>query len=433
MPELVSANKRTGVTRNQVLFVLFCAYVFFAPFEDLLEYLYGIKTIFKPYRLFGILILLFGFFYDFKRKPFFVFKPDILVVLFQGYGVFYTFLLFNLGFHISFGSFLNSQIQMTFLTLIFLTFKRLDLTYKQINRILAFMCAGIIINGLIILVDFYILQISSREKGLSDNPNYAAYGMAIATVFLTYLLMKNRFSLLKLKNLFYFGLVGVMFFTILATGSRGGFILFAFCMFLMTIVLSDTQTKVRLIPIFGAVLLVVLFNTNFQALTEETTTFNRLQGATQDIRVPLAKAGFAAFVDTYGMGLGVSQMLDRGTFAYYIGPVDRNLVYAIEVRDKGLSLHNMYIEVAVETGVIGIGLWTYFLFLTAKFQWDKFRLNDKNRPFHRMLFVCIVGLLLFAMTGKGLLGALFWFVITVCSKEYYDEEDLYPDQEIISE
>ncbi|MBR9921783.1 MAG: hypothetical protein GYB31_13165 [Bacteroidetes bacterium] len=418
MPEAkhIPLIKETG--ENNWFFLLFCCYVFLAPFEDLLEYLYGIKTVFKPYRLFGIIILLTGFFKDFSKKPFFVFKYDLYITLFLVYGIVYTIFLYSIGNSIGFGNFVSTQLQTVFLFLILLTFKRMDFTYRQMQIILWCMVAGIFINSLIIVLDFYVLHLSSREKGLSDNPNYAAYGMVIAANYLLYHVMKNKFKIFSVKNLIFIAMIIILFFTILATGSRGGFLLFLGSFFLMLFVLSSTKAKRQMLPMVGVLLLLLVNTPQFQTLTSKATTFNRLKGATQDIRIPLAQAGFNAIEDSGGMGVGVAQMLHRPTFAKYIAPVDRNLVYAIEVRDKGLSLHNLYIEVMAETGFIGLGLMLFYFYQIFKFQWQNFRRNLAYQGFHQFALVSFICLLVFGIGGKGLLGALFWFVITYCSKVF---------------
>jgi O-antigen ligase len=422
MPTATATNNKKTFDRNQLLYVLLCCYVFFVPFEDLLEYLYGIDTIFKPYRLFGLLILAFGFFHKFREKPFFVYKPDKIVTFFLFYGVMYTIVLYLIGKPIAFGSFISSNIQILFLFLIFLTFKRVDLTYRQLETILMWLVAGIIINGLIIVMDFYVLQISTREKGLSNNPNYAAFGLVIATAFLVYRLLKNQFRIFHLKNVFYFACITAAFFSILATGSRSGFLLLMGSLGLHLVILTNNKIKIQLIPLAVIILAIVLQNAKFNELTESSATFSRLEHATEDIRVPLAKAGFIAIKDSKGMGVGVSQMLNRATFIKYMNQVDRNLVFITEERNKGLGLHNLYIEVAVETGFIGLSLWLLYIFIITKNQWKEFRRGGKHQSTHRFLLVAFICLTVYCLGGKGILGALFWFIIALASRTYRDDE-----------
>ena len=64
------------ITYNKILLFLVYIYVFLAPFEDILLFLYNIDTVFKPYRIVGLVILIMGFFYRYPKKPLVVFGGE---------------------------------------------------------------------------------------------------------------------------------------------------------------------------------------------------------------------------------------------------------------------------------------------------------------------------------------------------------------------
>ena len=423
--------KESSYIDKLLLLLLYC-YVFLAPFEDLLDYLYGIDTIFKPYRVAGLGILILGFFRYWREKPFFVFPPDKILALFLGYGVLYTLILYGLGKQVSIGQFLNTTIQISFLFLIYLTLKRMDIPYRLVPRIAGIMSLGIAINAFIIALDFYILQLSSREKGLSDNSNYAAFGMAVAASYYLWKIIQNRYNLFKLSSWIYSVMIAFLFLAILATGSRTGFLLFGIGALVLMFGLQSGVARFRMVPYLAVVLAILLSSSAFRQMISTTTTFNRLEHATEDVRVPLAKAGVEALWQSKFMGIGVAQMMDQKNFKKFMAPVDERLVRAIEKRKKGLGLHNMYLELTVESGIIGISLFFFFLYRVLRYQFRMIRTastapaDGKNGPspraIHKMLFTFFLLALLMGLTGKGILGALFWFMYFLASTYFVDEE-----------
>ena len=408
---------------NQILIFLLYGYVFLAPFEDILEFLYGIDTVLKPYRVFGILLLLIGFFYRFPKKPLVAVQIDWLIVAHMAYAALYTYFLYAIGKNVNLGIFLNTMIQMFFLMLIHLTVKRIDLTYKHFHWIMFFLTLGLIINAGVIVTDFYIFKLSTREKGLSDNSNYAALSMVLAALYYLFLLVREKMNLFRLRNFFFLAIVIYFFFGILATGSRTGFILLTFCSFLFLVVFSNLQVRIRLVPLAVIGLIIIFLTPVFSNITEDVATFNRLTQATEDVRVPLAKAGFNAIKDTWGMGIGIAQMIDAQNFNKYIGPVDKAFLSVVDNRGKGLGLHNMYIEMVVEVGIIGSFI--FFLFLVYIFVFQLRRLNYKPRRLeHILLLTMFIAGAITGLSGKGLLGAIFWLIYTLCSYPFKEEPAL---------
>ncbi|MEM1217366.1 MAG: O-antigen ligase family protein [Bacteroidota bacterium] len=405
---------------NQILIFLLYGYVFLAPFEDILEFLYGIDTVLKPYRVFGIFMLLLGFFYRFPKKPLVAVQIDWLIVIHMVYAALFTYFLYAIGKNVNLGIFLNTMIQMFFLLLIHLTVKRIDLTYKHLHWIMFFLTLGLIINAGVIITDFYIFKLSTREKGLSDNSNYAALSMVLAALYYLFLLVREKMNLFRLKNLFFLAVVIYFFFGILATGSRTGFILLTFCSFLFLVVFSNLRVRIRLVPLVVIGIVIIFLTPIFSNITENVATFNRLTQATEDVRVPLAKAGFNAIKDTWGMGIGIAQMIDAQNFNKYIGPVDKAFLSLVDNRGKGLGLHNMYIEMVVEVGFIGS--FFFFLFLVYIFVFQLRRLNYKpRRQEHILLLTMFIAGSITGLSGKGLLGAIFWLIYTLCSYPFKEE------------
>lgn len=409
-------------SRNTVLILLLYLYLFLAPFEDLLEYLYGIETMLKPYRVVGIVILLIGFFAN-LRKGFFVFKADKILLLFFGYGVAYTLILLFWGARVNMSQFLNTVIQMTFLILIYLTVKRLDINYRQFHWMMACMTAGLLINGGIIVADFYVFSLSTREKGLTDNANAAAFNMSIAIIYLVYWLRHGNFRLIGLRSILIWGMIIFFILALLATGSRSGLLILIVCSFLYTIVFTSWVSRIKIILTTTVITAFLLLTTDIvkQAGTS-VTTFNRLTMVDEDIRVVLWEAGLHAIPGTRFMGMGIAQMHDPKNLKKYLAMVNPSLAAMLDKRDKGLAMHNLYLDLAVEVGLIGLAMFLLFVWYVVKFQFNLLR-TSKYRDVHQLTFVMLLGLLMLGMTAKGLLSSIFWYIVMINSMFFTD-----PDQ-----
>ena len=106
---------------NTFLVRILYLYVFLTPFERILEILFDIDTYFKPYRIAGLLLLAFGFFFRVRKRGFFVFKPDRILYAMFGFGIIYTLIIWLLGSPVKIGGFINSTMQMVFFLLILVT------------------------------------------------------------------------------------------------------------------------------------------------------------------------------------------------------------------------------------------------------------------------------------------------------------------------
>ncbi|MCB0619042.1 MAG: O-antigen ligase family protein [Saprospiraceae bacterium] len=416
------------ISLNKILLYILYVYVFLTPFERILEFLYGIDTYFKPYRIAGILLLLLGFFYNIRRKGFFAFPPDRLLYIMFGYGITYTIVLYLMGKHVNLGGFANSTTQIVFFLLIHVTIKRINLTYRHMYKILNVLAAGVLINTAIVVSDFYLFQLASRVQGMTDNSNYAAVQMCMVALYFIFLILKNKFRLFDLHNLFYLAAAGFLFFGILATGSRTGLGIIVLCTAFLLVVMTDWSTKVRLVPFGLAVIAFVLVNSKLVDLASEASTFNRLQGVETDVRIPLWTAGKNAIIDTWGMGVGMAQIVyNKANFKKYMMPVDPNIANMVDSRGKALGLHSMYMEIMVEMGLIAMAIYLLYLFYLLRYQYRMYRLSGRRQE-HTLLIILLSTVLLMGFTGKGIMSALFWFMYTIAGIYFIEDEPTSPEK-----
>jgi O-antigen ligase len=409
---------------NTFLIRILYLYVFLTPFERILEILYDIDTYFKPYRIAGLLLLAFGFFFRVRKRGFFVFKPDRILYAMFGFGIIYTLIIWLLGSPVKMGGFINSTLQMVFFLLILVTIKRLDLTYKHFYGLLTIYSIGELINAGIIVSDFYIFNLSSRVQGLTDNSNYAAVQMVTVALYFLYLLQRNKFRF-NLKNLLYSLGIGFMFFAILATGSRTGLVLIVGCSGLYLLLLTDLATKLRLIPFAAVIAAIVIYNSSLTTIASSASTFNRLEGVETDIRIPLWQAGTEAVLDNWFLGIGMAQIVyNKDNFRKYMMIIDPNLAKMVDSRDKALSLHSTYLEVLVEMGLIGLLI--YFMYIYYLFKYQIRMLKGPRRSEHLLIIMLFGTMLLMGFTGQAMYASLYWFMHTLAGIYFKEEPDNIP-------
>jgi O-antigen ligase len=339
-----------------------------------------------------------------------------------GYGIFYTFFLYFMGANVNISGFFLSTSQIVFFLLIHVTIKRMDLTYKEYYGILNVLAAGVLLNSLIVILDFYVFHVGSRIAGMADNTNYTAVQMCFIAFYFEYLLIRNKLRL-NLRSLLYILGVAYLFFGILATGSRTGLIIFVVNSALLFIFFSGWSVRLKLIPATAVALAILLSVPAIREIALEASTFNRMKAAEQDVRIPLWKAGINALTDTYFMGVGMAQIVyNKKNFKKYMMPVNPEIAKMVDSRKtKAMGLHSLYMELLAETGVISLFLFLLYMYYLFRYQIRMFR-KSFRRDEHMLIIVLLVSGLLMGITGKGLLSALFWFLFTFAGI-YFREND----------
>jgi O-antigen ligase len=183
-----------------------------------------------------------------------------------------------------------------------------------------------------------------RAMGLFINPNAAGAFLSFAAAVCA------RGAKRPLRIFFYIvALIGI-----LATVSRGSLILWAMAVLLTElIIVKDMKITVNLVPIIsGGLLLLAIF-----AIAQNTTIDSlRFLNLSNDTATRLTTLGDASATErTELMRYAWSQFLAKPIFGMGIGH-DYNWA-------PGLPVHNTYLQMLVEHGVIGL-LW-FFLFVFA--------------------------------------------------------------------
>jgi O-antigen ligase len=233
--------------------------------------------------------------------------------------------------------------------------------------------------------DFFGVTIEKgipRMIGLNNDPNICALAMLI--MFFYFLYQKGLLA----KVLMLFSGAAVIL-----TLSRGGFIAILAGLF-ATFIIAEAKSKFKIIAFFSGIVflavLVISSNYEFFSLFIE----KRINGI---------ESGGGRF-EVWGNALELfykKPLFGYGIFSF----VDlSNNVYGI-----AKYAHNTYLEVLVETGLVGFVIFLFFICITIVTSYK----NSLNLPHARFLFplnvsffVCIIGLSMYINT-------IFWFLLLI--------------------
>jgi len=408
-----------SIDLDKVLFTLFCVYAFSMPFELILEVLFGIDTIFKPFRVislliigvYGIKVLRQGMSLDVRNNAdwllYGVFIYGILISLFRMIGG-----VFNMGL------FMNDLFQSGLYVMTFFIYKTLLLTKEQALIIIYFFIAGLLVNSSYSFFEFLLYY--DRQAGFTDNPNYVAFGLVAGT---TFLLLKTNYKT-KLFHHFIFAIfILFMIYMFGIAGSRTGLIMFIVANFF---VIFFANIKRKVVIFFISLLVSILLFSN--QLTSSSMGFrvpliervlNNIHTEGRDIRFTVWEGVFKILEDRGYAGIGIGQY--KANFAQYYSEVPDKLILEIVNRGYFLSTHNDYLAILTDYGLPSLVLYVAFLFFTLMKGIKKLNYpsgNDNEKllaQFNFSFFICII---IFGIAAENFQHQLYWFFLMFTTKYY---------------
>lgn len=196
---------------------------------------------------------------------------------------------------------------------------------------------------------------SIRVSGDFKNPAHACLSMLVATLVIIVLLrgmVAHRRSLIRKVLVISFGAALVLFelYVSSLTGSRAGAFVFAFG----SVVYLAVVGRRRLALAGGVIALVLaLLLTQLDAwpkAPQGNILVERVESKGLDVdRLYLWRSGLDAYLDSYGLGLGLAQYrsVHKQYFAPYSGIGDERML------KYDLSLHSDFVSALVEFGIFG--------------------------------------------------------------------------------
>ncbi len=391
-------------------------YVFLIPFEHILEHFFGIDTIFKPYRTFGMIFIIFSFLYIITRnKKIVIKKIDIPL-----YGVYVIILLvsfFQMFFGVfSMALFLNAINQVSLYILIFFCMKNFDWTFKEIIKILISVSIGITINNIYTI--YTLVEIGSlaalltRSPGFMDNSN----GFALANCIVIIVCI---FGMLKLKNRIYpiliFPFLLLSLVCIPLSGSRTAVLIIGMIFLMVFLFYFNFRSKLITIGVTGLILISVFSSSQMSMLfystsiVERATNVEHTGGFQRDVRLYIWEAGISAGKDYSFMGLGLAQFLNYDNFKKYMLDINPFLAN----RGTGLGLHNDYLNVLIEGGGVAFIMFIFFwgkVFLQTLLRNLRKKVHKNDKILSQIQLLLFFSLSLFGCFTVTQLSPLNWLM-----------------------
>jgi O-antigen ligase len=193
--------------------------------------------------------------------------------------------------------------------------------------------------------------VTGRESGPESDPNFWARSLLLFLPLGLSLLATSARG--RSRGVFWAACVGIMFFGLLLTGSRGGLIAAGVFIVVWLILAGSVQRRLLLVTplIFGVLFAVPGIGSRLGTLAElkqsNAATFDpSLAG-----RVATQHAGLRMVSDHPVLGVGAANY-EKVVISYA-----REAGYALAVP---LAAHNLYLQMAAEGGVIGFAGWVLF-------------------------------------------------------------------------
>ena len=403
------------ISFDKIILRLLCWYAFFIPLEQILEVLFNIDTIFKPYRILAILILIvFGIKSWYRWDENKDLKCDFfLYMIFLYGGIITMYSMITTNFHL--GYFYNDTFQFGLYLGVFIVLKHSSFSMENVFSVIKSLAYGITANALYILYNFFILNIKVvRSSGFMDNPNYLA--LSIVVLVLLMITYRASFSGFYKKMLWWIVLMACSYLFIVA-GSRSG-LLVLLLSGVVVFYFSNFKQKF-VIVLFGAIIFFFIGFLKGESAEDigSLALLNRInKNSKDDPRLPAWRGAVKSAQATHFMGTGIGQFKARFHEFYY--QENNDLIRRMLIRGYFLSPHSDYFALLAIYGIIGLLAYLIFLFLTVKNIVIKIyeSVEINNKLYYQYSFLAIFVLILFGITAENFISPLFWIVLSTSTK-----------------
>ena len=406
---------------DKALYVLFCLYAFSMSFELVLEKLFYIKTILKPFRFlslaiigtYGLKVLKNGMHLNVSNRAdvwlYCVFIYGILVSCVQvivnkfNLNLFYNDLLI-VGLHV----------------LTFFVFKSCAFTKDQMMKMLHYFVIGVFINSVYIFYLIFFVRVS-RESGFIDNPNYAALGLVAA---FAYLMLQTSYSKKIKSRLVSWIFILFLGYIFIVTGSRAGLAVLVIVLFFLFLFASAWRKVVLLVLSVAMTFQIIAVSSNYNFLGHSMVLIKRInykeKFGEEDVRFVLWKGVFRIMEDRGYWGMGIGQY--KANFPKYYAEESNKLILEIVNRGYYLSPHNDYLAVLADYGIPSLLFYLMFLFLVYKKCFRQLvypsEEDDTARFLNRYKLMMLTCLIIFGMSAENFQHPLFWFLLMFSTKDW---------------
>ncbi len=296
----------------------------------------------------------------------------------------------------------------TFVQLVVLMFlsSRLMDTKEKYHTLMWIFSIVAVLSAFVAIQQGYIAETEEASFGSSgyvDNANAAARYFVVAMIFLTHLRSESekafpRFLMLVGIIITYIG----VFFTISRTG-----IVLLFAAQVMIFFSQSSGKQRRNILILGVIGLVLIWLISENAFRLAGTILPAVsQGEdTMGLRYDLWTAAFRMLKEKPISGVGI------GVYRFLVPFYSQDLNF---IRGRSIWVHNTYIQILVETGIVGFILF-FGMFINAflNFLKAKFTSDDERNKLVRVWFIIFIVMLIGGLTKSDHADKLTWAVMGI--------------------
>lgn len=399
---------------DKVIYVLICSFAVLIPFEHILEIFFGIKTVFKPYRIFSILVIM-VYFLKILHNGFhrINYQDDVPLYLIFVYGIIISLVQMASG-NFSMRLFNNDIFQISLYLLTYFIIKNIHLDHAKWVRIFGGLTIGITLNSLYLFNAFFFHGNYSRQGGFMNNPNYVALSIVVAFSFIVYQVSVQSKWLPKLLM----SSIGLfLLFVFPVTGSRTGLLILAVICFMLFFFSSLRSKLITIVAITGLSFFFLSQNLDQFNVGASFVLTNRVikkQGV-EDVRVPIWRGAINTGAEVYFTGIGIGQF--KAKFSRIFQTEYHKTILEVVNRGAYLSAHSDYVTLLVVYGLPALLLYLYFLFeITKKLFWKmQAAMSKEAARFYQFNLMVLTALAIFGIGSENFLSPIYWALLVLCT------------------
>lgn len=227
-----------------------------------------------------------------------------------------------------------------------------EIDQKKLTNIIKSYSLGALTVGVVVIYEYftkfrYLLYGYSRATALGQDQNEMSFLLVFGVVCILYLFQFNSYKL-KTKFLYSIAII-VLVYAILLTGSRTGFVILAFVLFIFILVNSKGLRIFVASPII-LIGFIYIFDNLSEAiasrLLQTTTQITDLKLTNREI---IWSMGISSFIDSGNLLLGIGHDSFRTMMKNEYGA------------SNAFAVHNTYLGTFIELGLVGLLLYLMIL------------------------------------------------------------------------
>lgn len=286
---------------------------------------------------------------------------------------------------------------------------------KDVRMMTLYCLAGLLVGALVTLYQYktgtFAVQdiYTQRAAGLREDPNDTAMLLVAGVPLAIYWFMNSKNVLIKL---FFAGAIPLLLVGIVLTGSRGGFV--TLVVIALMIYLRRPTLQMTVAGLIMVASVAILAPESYWNRMETLVTGEESHGGRSlESRSMLLQQGVAVFMDRPVLGVGPGNYGNAFMAAVTSGGLVGRSGLSL-VSEQGIVAHNMYLELVVEIGVLGTGLFLAVIYRALRGLVGYGRTTGAKRKSFGLGFaiaLALGGMLfagLFLSQGKN---SVLWFLV----------------------